>query len=162
NASPLKYATCKSSHGVNCSCPRNDASGSSRLSMIVPSRRLISTRLGSKNDRLSWPGKSPVTRSLFVSTSKITFFKYSGLLLTFHISPVPEAATVTAATLPQRSNPPCASTTKSNRSFIAHSSQYSYYASSLHQGDQRLSFFDDIRSELRRVIAADILRRMRC
>ena len=35
----------------------------------------ISTRFGSKTDRLSWPGKSIVTRSRFVSTLRITFFR---------------------------------------------------------------------------------------
>src|SRR5580693_9048034 len=106
-----------SSHGVSLCCPSNDFSGLSRASIRVPSTVSITTRLGSKIARLSWPGKSTVRRSFRVSAVKTTFLRKSPLLLTYQIPPVMDAATFIACTLFQRSRPPCASTASFSNSF---------------------------------------------
>src|ERR1700687_947425 len=107
-----------SSHGVSLCCPSNDFSGLSRASMRVPSAVSITIRSGSKIDRLSWPGKSTVRRSVRVSAVNTTFLRKSPLLFTYQIPPVMDAATLIAFTLFQRSRPPCALTANSNSPLI--------------------------------------------
>src|SRR5579863_1172885 len=68
--------------------------------------------------RLSWPGKSVVSRSFLVSMVMTMFLRASPLLLTNQIAPVIAAATVTDFTLFQRSSPPCAFTARSKRLLI--------------------------------------------
>src|ERR1700689_3727697 len=68
--------------------------------------------------RLSWPGKSVVSRSFFVAIVMMTFLRTSPLLFRNQIAPVIDAATFTDFTLFQRSRPPCAFTARSNRLLI--------------------------------------------
>src|ERR1700724_1183041 len=78
----------------------------------------MTTRAGSKMERLSWPGKSVVRRSFFVSIVMMTSLRASPLLFTNQIAPVIDAATFTDFTLFQRSSPPCAFTARSNKLLI--------------------------------------------
>src|SRR5271154_1474774 len=106
-----------SSHGVSLTCPSNDFSGSLRDSIALPLSFSITIRFGSKIERLSWPGNSVTTRSVFAFAVITTLFRQSGWLFTYQIAPVIEAAILTVLTLFQRSSPPCAFTARFNNSF---------------------------------------------
>src|ERR1700722_8913801 len=113
-----------SSHGVFSCCPSNEASGLSRASISVPLSVSMTTRSGSKIDRLSWPVKVMVTRSGPVSDVTTTFLRTSGLPFTYQIAPVIDAAASIVLTFCQRSRPPCALMARLSSSFMSSSFQY--------------------------------------
>src|SRR5580698_3126774 len=75
-------------------------------------------RVGTKVDRLSWPGKSVTRRSSFVSTVITISLRALPWPFTNQIAPVIEAATFTDVTLFQRSRPPWAFTAEFSNSFM--------------------------------------------
>src|SRR2546430_12176004 len=77
HASPVKYARCRSSHGVWTWWPSNDRSGSSRASATVPSACCRTTRSGWNSDLRLCPTKSIVSRCRGGSPSKWTAFTAS-------------------------------------------------------------------------------------
>src|ERR1700722_3757611 len=107
-----------SSHGVFSCWPANEASGLSRASSSVPLVFSMTMRPGVKMDRLSWPAKTVVTRSVPVSAVMVMSFSTSGFPLTCQIAPVIDRVASIAVIVCQRSRPPWALIARFRSSFM--------------------------------------------